>query len=160
VTVDNKARTVTVVGPIDLNGKEDRAYFWVRVTQAGGAEAVGVSDLDKDELTDRLNEAKAHLTKKVAAVAGADGRSSGPSTAQVDDLWGVTATWGAELEFEDKAPSFDLKKSVRVEAWASVEASRPKLTFEVHWVEASHAITAPASGSRSSRARAGSAARG
>jgi hypothetical protein len=103
---------LTVEGPIDLDGKELDAYFWVRVSKDDSAEAVGNDEMSKRQLGGAL--------KKAVAVGVAAGAPPDPM-------------WRATIPIEE--PSFARGDVVKIEAWARVTTDQPKRTFNVYWEE-------------------------
>jgi len=103
---------LTVAGPIDLDGKELDAYFWVRVSKNGSAEAVGSTEMSKRQLGNALKRAV-----ELGAAAGA----------APDPMWSAT------IPVEE--PGFARGDVVKIEAWARVTTDQPKRTFNIYWEE-------------------------
>lgn len=129
---------IKVVGPIDLDGTEDEAYFWVRVTQ-GEAEAIGIGEMDNQEVMDQVD----HVDSSVLTVVQTAQRRSGPDGSvprQVsEDIRKVTATWTATIPI--KEGGFNKDEPVRVQAWALVTTGEEKLMFHVYWEDKAVKLT-------------------
>jgi hypothetical protein len=103
--------SLKVDGPIDLEGNEEEAYFWVRVSKSDdSAEAVGTGEMSKRRLISAL-QASAHTAA-----------ASGPM-------------WTATIPIEKG--SFAKGDVVNIEAWAKVTTDQPKRLFHVYWEEES-----------------------
>jgi hypothetical protein len=122
---------IKVAGPIDLDGTEDEAYFWVRVTQ-GKAEALGTGEMDKKRLTAEVQ--KVH-NAVLAAVEGMHPGGSGPAGAGPEGVTqtirATTAMWDATIPIT--SGRFVKTKKVKVQAWALVTTEAPKRMFHVYW---------------------------
>jgi hypothetical protein len=110
ITIKKASGTLTVAGPIDLDGTEIDAYFWVRVVKKDeSAEAIGSDEMSKRKLGSALQ------TAVKAGVA---------ASAPPDPMW--TATIPIEKGTFAKGDLVD------IEAWAKVSADH-KLMFTVYW---------------------------
>jgi hypothetical protein len=132
--------SLTVEGPIDLNGKETEAYFWVRVTHKPQgkvtAEAVGSAEMDKGDLKQALKKADAKLGQLVNPPAGATAAGGRPTPARIRN---VSSMWTATIPITDG--TFRKRTDVRIEAWAQVRTERPTRMFNVYWEENGFRLT-------------------
>jgi hypothetical protein len=130
LTIGNNGASVTVNGPIDLDGSETDAYFWVRVTQRGGVEGIGCSDKDRDWLKAEYKAANNRLLEALR-------QASAPATLlKLGDLTTAVKDQSAMWDTRVKASSGVFVPGIaRVEAWALVRARNPTREFHVYWVE-------------------------
>jgi hypothetical protein len=128
-----------VSGPIDLDGTEIEAYFWVRVTQKETkAEAIGLGEMDKEDVTAEVDRVKNGVLGVLDALPAG---SRVPKTAP-NQIRAVTAMWSATIPVT--SGRFVGTKPVRVQAWALVNSSNPDRTFHVYWEEQDVKLTTAA----------------
>jgi hypothetical protein len=141
--------SVSIEGPIDLDGTETDAYFWVRIMQeASGeeAEVVGRASTDRAELRQWFADASDRLVTKVtemtAPAPGATtaGPLSAPSLAGA--VLSATAMWGATFDTTETKNGTLAPGTADVEAWALVHAENPTREFHVYWKEAAVQVVA------------------
>jgi hypothetical protein len=139
--VDDGA-AVEVTGPIDLDGTETDAYFWVRIFQGKGeaeVDAVGIENKEEDALQEALATADERLLGVLADAAAAAAHPPDRADAPAPEtpaqmIRSVTAMWDARIGL-DQGTEFNQDEPAQVEAWALVRARNPTRVFHVYWSE-------------------------
>jgi hypothetical protein len=129
--------SVQVNGPIDLDGTETEAYFWVRIVQdvdGKEVEGVGINERTKTQLRRAFRDTNTDIVGVVATIAEKkDTATPLPADTVAERVRQATAMWGAVVKPEKG--KFQKGKPARIEAWALVRSENPTRMFHVYWSE-------------------------
>lgn len=143
LTLSKNRRSVHVEGPIDLDGTEVDASFWMRLAQGTGAnevEAIGILDLNEAQLK-QLYETAAQDTKDAALGLAAARLTAGPAGAKkaFETISAAGPSWRKPTLTARDKKTFTRNKTALAEAWALVRTKNEEGEegeegeFQMYW---------------------------
>lgn len=137
-TITINKRSLTIRGPIDFGEDEKaEAYFWVRVTNGGGAEAFGDDEMDETHTKKAAQVADKALKDMLEQPRGAGAAGPLATPAQIRT---VSPMWKATIPI--KEGTFTYGENVAIEAWALVRTKEPERMFHIYWEDKNFEIPA------------------